>query len=143
MSACVRSILVGVLGIGLSACGGGGGRDGTTSGGAETASIQLQLSTVGPSGNTYRLGPATFDIFDGDESSAVEATGDEPVLNVPVDPGNYDVTLRDDWVLQLRQGQGVSDRQGSSLRVGQCRHQSCGHEVSGFLGNPVHSRGGP
>jgi len=69
---------------------------------AETASIQLELTKLTASGNTYRLGPAGFDIvsnFTG-ETFSVDATGGEPVLHVPVEPGDYEVTLHPDWVLQ-------------------------------------------
>jgi hypothetical protein len=98
------------------ACGGGGGGDTTTTGDQpETASIQLELTTVGGSGNTYRLGPATFDISDGSETITVEATGAEPALNVPVEPGFYEVTLHDGWVLQLVDPEGGSTPLAATL----------------------------
>jgi len=116
MSAYVRSILVGAFGVGLVACGGGEGGDATTTRElSETASIQLQLTTLGGSGNTYRLGPATFDIFDGAELLTVEATGEQAALNVPVEPGFYDVTLRDGWVLQLLDSEGGSTPLAATL----------------------------
>ncbi|MEY4546775.1 MAG: hypothetical protein RL685_2970 [Pseudomonadota bacterium] len=97
----VRSMLVGTFTFGLLACAG----DPTTPTDMETASIQLDLTKQAPSGNTYRLGPATFDIS-GPTTLALDASGDEPVLHVPVEPGDYEVTLRSGWALQLLDPEG-------------------------------------
>lgn len=112
MSAYVRSILVGVFGLGLLAC--GGAEDDAAQSEAETASIQLELTKVTASGNTYRLGPATFDIT-GSAALSVDATGDEPVMNVPVDPGDYEVSLRPGWVLQRLDPAGVPTPMSATL----------------------------
>jgi hypothetical protein len=90
-------MLAWVLGLGLVACGGG---ESVTWLGGETASIQLALTTQTASGNSYRLGPATFDIFNGLETLTIEATGADASLRVPVEPGSYEVSLRPGWVLQ-------------------------------------------
>jgi len=107
MTGYLRAVFSALLGVGLVAC---AGADETATGGEpEAASIQLELTTVTESGNTYRLGPATFDIEgfafdgsggDGSVALSVEATGDEPALHVPVEPGDYQVTLRAGWILQ-------------------------------------------
>jgi hypothetical protein len=98
MSVCVRPIHLGIVGLGLLACSGEGNT--TVESQAETSSIQLALSTLTPSGNTYRLGPASFDIS-GPVTRSVEVTGEESELYVPVDPGEYEVTLQPGWVLRL------------------------------------------
>jgi hypothetical protein len=97
MSSYARSTFLWIFALSVTACGGAGE---TTLSTTETASIQLELTTLTPSGNTYRLGPATFDIT-GKATLSVEATGDEPLLHVAVDPGDYQVTLRAGWVLQM------------------------------------------
>lgn len=98
MSVCVRSMLLGILGLGLLACSGEG--ETSIESQAETSSLQLALSTFTPSGNTYRLGPASFDIS-GPVTLSVEVTGEESELYVPVEPGQYEVKLQPGWVLRL------------------------------------------
>jgi hypothetical protein len=102
MAKIVRSILAGVFGFSLMACGGPG--DSITLSESETSSIRLELTSQTQSGNVYRLGPATFDINgfgpDGPVSLSVDASGDESLLQVLVEPGSYDVGLREGWVLQ-------------------------------------------
>jgi hypothetical protein len=99
MSGYSRSIGLGTWGFGLMACAGAG--DSATPSEAEIASIRLELTSVTQWGNTYRLGPATFDISESSDPVmlTVEATGDEPALHVPVPPGAYEVSLRPGWVL--------------------------------------------
>jgi hypothetical protein len=113
MSGYVRSILSGMFGLGLIAC--GGASDSAAESEAETSSIQLQLTKVTASGNTYRLGPARFDISGPEVTLSVDVTGDEPVLHVPVDPGSYEVTLRSDWVLQHLDPAGASTPMTATL----------------------------
>jgi hypothetical protein len=102
MAKIVRSILAGVFGFGLMACGGPG--DSIILSEPETSSIRLELTTQTASGNIYRLGPATFDINgfgpSGPVSLEVDASGDQALLQVPIEPGDYDVTLREGWALQ-------------------------------------------
>jgi len=79
---------------------GSGGGTGPTTGSGDSAAIQLQLTTVASSGNVYRLGPATFEIS-GPATQTVDASGDDNVLHVPTEPGDYQVTLKPEWVLDL------------------------------------------
>jgi hypothetical protein len=97
MSGCTQSFLAASLGLALVACGGG---ESVTWLETETSSIQLELTTLTASGNSYRLGPATFDITGGPELVTVSATGSEAELHVPLETGSYEVVLRPGWVLQ-------------------------------------------
>jgi hypothetical protein len=67
--------------------------------------VRVPLTTLGNhSLSPYKLGPATFEI-DGPPGGpfqplTVSADGDQPTLDVPLDPGYYTVTLQSGWTLQ-------------------------------------------
>jgi hypothetical protein len=64
--------------------------------------IQLALSMESRSGKEYRLSPATFGIGVSGTTGPlqlVEASADVTVVNTPVEPGQYTVTLQPGWVL--------------------------------------------
>jgi len=93
----------------LTGCGATGGEDREE----RASEIQLNLSTIGASGTEYRLGPATFDIFDmlqGDQTpiNTLMADGTERTLHVPLAKGYYTVNLRPGWGLSRLDGQALT-----------------------------------
>jgi hypothetical protein len=76
----------------------------TADGGAaeDESAIQLNLTTTAPSGNQYRLGPASFEIdpvYGNGGHWAIDATGEEGALHVRLPADWYEVRLQDGWTL--------------------------------------------
>ncbi|HVY27208.1 MAG TPA: hypothetical protein VHB79_11690 [Polyangiaceae bacterium] len=89
----------------LSACGGSPSTSQSEPSGSE---IQLNLSTTGSSGTEYRLGPATFDIFNDygpDPIQTLTTEGAEQALHIPLAKGYYNVKLRPGWTLARINGE--------------------------------------
>jgi len=99
-------VLGAALALSLQGC--SAGADGPSAGTEKAASaVSLQLATTGSNGNRYRLGPAQFQLdnpypYWNQEpiSMVVDAEGDTDILSVPVDPGDWTVTLKSGWKLQ-------------------------------------------
>lgn len=87
----------------LTACGAAPGGE------KQGSEIQLNLSTTAASGTEYRLGPATFDVFDGFSGETPVATlmsdGAERAIHVPLAAGYYSVNLLPGWTLSRVDGQ--------------------------------------
>lgn len=89
----------------LTACGGSPSTSESEQSGSE---IQLNLSTTGSSGTEYRLGPATFDIFNDYGPNPIQTLtteGAEQALHVPLEKGYYNVKLRPGWTLSRVDGE--------------------------------------
>ncbi|MGC4086794.1 MAG: hypothetical protein QM756_02635 [Polyangiaceae bacterium] len=110
MSALLRSLVVG-LGF---ACLAGCSSVGAESEAEQTSGIKLDFTTVAQSGNVYRLGPASFDIS-GDATLTVDTNGDEPLVHVDLQPGQYQVALKPGWALQLLGANGTSTPTAATL----------------------------
>lgn len=92
-------MMMGAMGL-LTACSGTPASEAEEKGSA----IELNLSTTAASGTEYRLGPATFDIFDDRFEDAellatLVADGDERTLHAALEPDTYKVRLRPGWTL--------------------------------------------
>ncbi|RYZ09696.1 MAG: hypothetical protein EOO73_02085 [Myxococcales bacterium] len=119
------ALAVAAVGV-LPGCSGGGGDRPAE----EQGTLSLPLSTQGPSGATYRLRDATFDIrFQADYWGGVGGEGGSPPdlsvssesdpdassIRVSVERGYYNVTLRPGWRLEKVEDGATTDVEATLL----------------------------
>jgi hypothetical protein len=97
-----------ILALSLLGCSGG---DAATGSDEVVTGVSLKLTSTGLSGAHYRLTPATITFQNywqnPDAEALVVESGNEDSLNVPLEAGDYRMTLKPGWQLQKVEADGT------------------------------------